>query len=113
MNKMNVRYSLRARNYMKKKMNYINLKSTKPYQFVSFAELNDDWSLATSLKDFSEYGENEMADDTSDFDIFPVKYLGCTQTELPRSEEATAVAIKSIIATAKGSLKIHRVNIIT
>lgn len=65
--------------------------------------MNDDWSLATSLKDFSEYGEYEVDDDTSDFDIFPVKYLGCTLTELPRSEEATADAIKSIIATAKGN----------
>jgi len=74
-------------------------------------KLNDDWSLATSLKDITEFGEDEMDDNAPETDIFQVKYLGSTSTTLPKSDEATAEAIKSIITTAKATnKKLPRVN---
>lgn len=84
----------------------VELQSTflNPRCCCSFSELNDDWSLATSLKDFSENAEDEMDEDSPEFDIFQVKYLGCTPVDLPRSEEATAEAVRKIIASAKGEL---------
>lgn len=68
--------------------------------------MNDDWSLATSLKDFTEFGEDESDDNGPETDIFQVKYLGSTSTTLPKSDEATAEAIKSIITTAKGNVSL-------
>lgn len=64
-----------------------------------FVELSEEWALATSLKDFSDNPDDAL--DEIDPETFPVKYLGSTVIEAARSEEATAEAVKAVIATAK------------
>ena len=67
--------------------------------FALLAELSEEW--ATSLKDLSENGDDEL-DCEQDTEIFQAKYLGESSIRAPRSVEATAEAVKSIISTAKG-----------
>lgn len=54
------------------------------------------------MKDFTENAEDENDGESPDFEIFQVKFLGSTVIDAPKSEEATANAIKHIITTAKG-----------
>lgn len=69
----------------------------------SFAELSEEWALATNLKDFSG-SQDDILDEESENETFSVKYLGNTVIEAARSEEATAEAVKAIISTAKGTI---------
>lgn len=75
------------------------------FSHVCFAlvELSEEWSLATSMKDFA-VNSDDIDTDSEEPDTFDVKYLGCTIIEAVRSEEATAEAVKSVILTAKGTV---------
>lgn len=66
-------------------------------------DVGDDFEYATKLADLSEENgdDAENNDMNADLDIFQVKFLGSTTIDSPKSEEATANAIKSIIAAAK------------
>lgn len=66
------------------------------------AELSEEWSLATSMKDFA-VNSDDIDTDSEEPDTFEVKYLGNTIIDAVRSEEATAEAVKSVISTAKGA----------
>lgn len=73
-----------------------------PFSFIPFnAELSEEWSLATSMKDFAVHSD-DIDTDSEEPETFDVKYLGNTIIEAARSEEATAEAVKSVISTAKG-----------
>lgn len=63
-------------------------------------ELTDEWSLATSMKEFAMHPEDTDAD-SDEPEVFTVKYLGNTIIDAARSEEATADAVKSVISLAK------------
>lgn len=70
-------------------------------RFITIAlDNDDDWNFATKLTELSESNE-ESAYESHDSDIFHVKFIGKTRIESPKSEEATANAIKTIISTAK------------
>lgn len=74
--------------------------------YISIAlDNDDDWNFATKLTELSESNE-ENGYERHDSDIFHVKFIGKTNIDSPKSEEATAKAIKSIISTAK--CKSHR-----
>lgn len=64
-------------------------------------ELSEEWSLATSMKDFA-VNSDDIDTDSEEPETFDVKYLGCTIIDAVRSEEATAEAVHSVITTAKG-----------
>lgn len=65
-------------------------------------DVGEDWAFATKLTGLSENFEDENETGYSDLEIFQVKFLGCSTIHAEKSEEATANAIKTIIATAKG-----------
>lgn len=65
------------------------------------ADNGEDWTFATKLTDLSE-NTDENENNGVDLEIFHVKYIGKTAINAPKSEGATANAIKQIISTAKG-----------
>ena len=65
------------------------------------AELCEELALANSIRDFSE-NHDELEDGSNEAISYSVKYLGNTPVPTPRSENATAEAVKSIITAAKG-----------
>lgn len=61
---------------------------------------DDDWNFTTKLSELPE-ANDESGFETLDSDIFRVKFIGKAQIDSPKSEEATATAIKAIISSAK------------
>lgn len=77
-------------------MNDINLNIS--------ADLSEEWAFAVQSKDFIDGRLNETNDRSTEFDVFTVKFLGSINIDVPNSEEATALAIKSITSIAKCKL---------
>uniref|UniRef100_A0A182KED9 PID domain-containing protein n=1 Tax=Anopheles christyi TaxID=43041 RepID=A0A182KED9_9DIPT len=73
-------------------------------------ELCEELALANSIRDFSE-NHDELEDGSNEAISYSVKYLGNTPVPTPRSENATAEAVKSIITAAKGNKKLQRVSL--
>lgn len=74
--------------------------------FLFVSELSEEWALATNLKDLS--GSEDDYEEETEPEVFTVKFLGNTNIESARSEEATAEAVKAIISTAKGNYLLSR-----
>lgn len=73
-------------------------------------KLCEELALANSIRDFSE-NHDELEDGSSEAISYSVKYLGNTPVPTPRSENATAEAVKTIITAAKGNKKLQRVSL--
>ncbi|XP_041780548.1 low density lipoprotein receptor adapter protein 1-like [Anopheles merus] len=73
-------------------------------------KLCEELALANSIRDFSE-NHDELEDGSNEAISYSVKYLGNTPVPTPRSENATAEAVKSIITAAKGNKKLQRVSL--
>ncbi|KFB35291.1 hypothetical protein ZHAS_00001517 [Anopheles sinensis] len=73
-------------------------------------KLCEELALANSIRDFSE-NHDELEDGSNEAINYSVKYLGNTPVQTPRSENATAEAVKAIITAAKGNKKLQRVSL--
>uniref|UniRef100_A0AAG5DX23 PID domain-containing protein n=1 Tax=Anopheles atroparvus TaxID=41427 RepID=A0AAG5DX23_ANOAO len=73
-------------------------------------KLCEELALANSIRDFSE-NHDELEDGSDEAISYSVKYLGNTAVQTPRSENATAEAVKAIITAAKGNKKLQRVSL--
>uniref|UniRef100_A0A182P4P7 General transcription factor IIH subunit 3 n=1 Tax=Anopheles epiroticus TaxID=199890 RepID=A0A182P4P7_9DIPT len=73
-------------------------------------KLCEELALANSIRDFSE-NHDDLEDGSNEAISYSVKYLGNTPVPTPRSENATAEAVKSIITAAKGNKKLQRVSL--
>uniref|UniRef100_A0A182QJ23 General transcription factor IIH subunit 3 n=1 Tax=Anopheles farauti TaxID=69004 RepID=A0A182QJ23_9DIPT len=73
-------------------------------------KLCEELALANSIRDFSE-NHDELEDGSNEAISYSVKYLGNTPVPTPRSENATAEAVKTIITAAKGNKKLQRVSL--
>lgn len=73
-------------------------------------KLCEELALANSIRDFSE-NHDELEDGSNEAINYSVKYLGNTPVQTPRSENATAEAVKTIITAAKGNKKLQRVSL--
>lgn len=72
------------------------------FRFKFKSDADDDWTFERNLTEpLDTIDENEKCHELSDLEIFQVKYLGSTTVDTPKSEKATANAIKSIITSAK------------